>query len=113
MPCAAIFYKTNVDLKTLTHKSMSKYDSSLTPPFDDSVQLSDMQVDISDDLPIVASEEGGGGVMDVPDVDVPEPNRQISKTRGYLIVGILFFINLLNYMDRFTIAGLWTLLFMI
>lgn len=88
---------------------MSTYDSSITPPFDDSVQLSDMQVDISDELPIVAN--GERDVTEVQTADVPkvamigDTEGQISKKRGYAIVAILFFINLLNYMDRFTIAG--------
>lgn len=88
---------------------MSTYDSSLTPPFDDSVQLSDMQVDISDELPIVANGERDVTVAttDVPEVTmVSNAESQISKKRGYAIVAILFFINLLNYMDRFTVAGI-------
>lgn len=32
-------------------------------------------------------------------------NDTISLRRKYVGVGVLFFINLLNYMDRFTIAG--------
>lgn len=27
--------------------------------------------------------------------------------KGYFAVGILFFINLLNYADRFTLSGAW------
>ncbi|XP_052799729.1 protein spinster homolog 1-like isoform X2 [Mya arenaria] len=80
---------------------MSNYDSNLTPPFDDSVQLSEMQVDVSDDLPIDAA----GGDMELPEVEIVENTNHISTKRGYVIVAILFFINLLNYMDRFTIAG--------
>ncbi|WAR02242.1 SPIN-like protein [Mya arenaria] len=79
---------------------MSNYDSNLTPPFDDSVQLSEMQVDVSDDLPIDAA----GGDMELPEVEIVENTNHISTKRGYVIVAILFFINLLNYMDRFTIA---------
>ncbi|WAR02236.1 SPNS1-like protein [Mya arenaria] len=81
--------------------NMSNYDSNLTPPFDDSVQLSEMQVDVSDDLPIDAA----GGDMELPEVEIVENTNHISTKRGYVIVAILFFINLLNYMDRFTIAG--------
>lgn len=89
---------------------MITYDSSLTPPFDDSVQLSEMQVDISDDEPIVANGMSGDGpVRDGSDLPIVQTmageESQISKKRGYAIVGILFIINLLNYMDRFTIAG--------
>lgn len=29
----------------------------------------------------------------------------ISSPRAVFIVGVLFFVNLLNYMDRFTVAG--------
>ena len=74
-----------------------------TPPFDDSVQLSEMQVDVSDDLPIVSDQ--GRTDMDDPPTMMSTNGQQISKKKGYAIVGILFFINLLNYMDRFTIAG--------
>lgn len=92
---------------------MSTYDSSLEPPFDDSVQLADMQVDDTDDLPIVTApvQNGERNVTSVNAADMPEVQMmasngdQISKRRGYAIVAILFFINLLNYMDRFTIAG--------
>ena len=43
--------------------------------------------------------------MDDPPTMMSTNGQQISKKKGYAIVGILFFINLLNYMDRFTIAG--------
>lgn len=74
------------------------------PPFDDTVQLSAMKFDVSDEAPIV--ENGQGFVEDPPDVEtVTADVNHISKTRGYAIVAILFSVNLLNYMDRFTIAG--------
>ena len=74
------------------------------PPFDDTVQLSDMKFDVSDEAPIV--ENGQGLVEDPPDVETVTANvNQISRKRGYAIVAILFFVNLLNYMDRFTVAG--------
>lgn len=91
---------------------MTTYDTNITPPFDDSVQLSEMQVDVSDDLPIVANgmdDDRDGPVKDITDVPdvqtMPNQDNQISRERGFAIVVILFFINLLNYMDRFTIAG--------
>ena len=77
------------------------------PPFDDTVQLSDMKVDISDEAPIV---ENGPGYGDEPEVQTVTGDNQISKARGYAIVAILFFVNLLNYMDRFTIAGVYSVL---
>lgn len=80
--------------------------SHLTPPFDDSVQLSEMQVDVSDDLPIVNNMDSTRSGPDEPYVMMSSSGKTISKTKGYVIVAILFFINLLNYMDRFTIAGL-------
>ncbi|XP_052269100.1 protein spinster homolog 1-like isoform X3 [Dreissena polymorpha] len=85
---------------------MSTYDSNLSPPFDDLVQLTDMEVAVSDEQPIV--NDSGRNTMETPDVTVVSPTddpNHISKARGYVIVLILFLINLLNYMDRFTIAG--------
>ena len=74
------------------------------PPFDDTVQLSNMKVDFSDEASIV--DNGQGFVEEPPDIELATGEvNQISKRRGYAIVGILFFVNLLNYMDRFTIAG--------
>ena len=35
-------------------------------------------------------------------VEIVEP---MSKKRRYITVGVLFLVNLLNYMDRYTIAG--------
>lgn len=82
--------------------------SNQTPPFDDSVQLSEMQVDVSDDLPIVTDQElrdRPRPEMDEQTVMYSASGQPISKKKGYVIVAILFFINLLNYMDRFTVAG--------
>lgn len=86
---------------------MTTYDTGLQPPFDDSVQLSDMQVDVSDERPIVVNGDTDGtrSSNDLPAVTMNSPENQIGRKRGYAIVAILFFINLLNYMDRFTIAG--------
>ena len=76
------------------------------PPFDDTVQLSEMQVDVSDELPIVGN--GVGYEVEPTEEEVvmrTSSGQPISKKRAYAMVAILFFINLLNYMDRFTIAG--------
>ena len=78
--------------------------SMQVPPFDDTVQLSDMKVDVSDEDPII---ENGPGFGEEPEVQTVTADSQISKRRGYAIVAILFFVNLLNYMDRFTIAGVY------
>lgn len=78
--------------------------SNLTPPFDDSVQLSEMQIDVSDEQPIVEAQSQPD--MEEPAIMMSTSGKVISKRKGYAIVAILFFVNLLNYMDRFTIAGL-------
>ncbi|KAL5015714.1 hypothetical protein ScPMuIL_005303 [Solemya velum] len=75
-----------------------------TPPFDDSLQLEDMPVDFSDTEPIV--EGSHGGEVGSGDVVVVTPEEGgIGRGRGIATVAILFFINLINYMDRYTIAG--------
>ena len=88
--------------------------SQFQPPFDDTVQLEDMPVDFSDTSPIVNRGQRHGGEDEedkevVPGVEVQGTvtgDPDISAGRAYGIVAILLFINLLNYMDRFTIAGL-------
>ncbi|KAJ8312868.1 hypothetical protein KUTeg_010241 [Tegillarca granosa] len=82
--------------------------SAYTPPFDDTVQLDDMPVDFSDTSPIVDPGEEdenkqGSSVQTV--VVTAEDADDISKTRSIFTVLILLCINLLNYMDRYTIAG--------
>lgn len=79
--------------------------SRILPPFDDTVQLDDMPVDISDTSPIVRSNDKTEPRVESPDVEVVDADG-ISKSRAYFMVFVLLFINLLNYMDRFTIAGL-------
>lgn len=79
--------------------------SRILPPFDDTVQLDDMPVDISDTSPIVRSNDNTDPRVGSPDVEVVDADG-ISKSRAYFMVFVLLFINLLNYMDRFTIAGL-------
>lgn len=81
--------------------------SRILPPFDDTVQLDDMPVDISDTSPIVRNNEGDGSHMGDPEVSVVTADDSISKGRAYFMVFVLLFINLLNYMDRFTIAGMF------
>ncbi|XP_014788821.1 protein spinster homolog 1 isoform X1 [Octopus bimaculoides] len=62
--------------------------------------------DASDTAPIVDSDEGRSFESDAtnPTVQVLSSNP-INSRRAYISVGILFAINLLNYMDRYTIAG--------
>lgn len=79
--------------------------SRILPPFDDTVQLDDMPVDISDTSPIVRSNDNTEPRVGSHDVEVVDADG-ISKSRAYFMVFVLLFINLLNYMDRFTIAGL-------
>ncbi|XP_048746998.1 protein spinster homolog 1-like isoform X3 [Ostrea edulis] len=55
--------------------------------------------------PIVRNNEGDGSHMGDPEVSVVTADDSISKGRAYFMVFVLLFINLLNYMDRFTIAG--------
>lgn len=47
-------------------------------------------------------EQRGGAVAPGPEEESPSG---VSKTRALLTVLILCYINLLNYMDRFTVAG--------
>ncbi|OWF48230.1 Protein spinster-like 1 [Mizuhopecten yessoensis] len=83
--------------------------SKFIPPFDDTVQLDDMSVDFSDTAPIV-DEDGNrrqSADSEVPNHVVVESRREdsISNATAYGSVSILLCINLLNYMDRYTVAG--------
>lgn len=49
-------------------------------------------------------EQRGEAVAHGPEEESPSG---VSKTRALLTVLILCYINLLNYMDRFTVAGRW------
>eukprot|EP00105_Crassostrea_gigas_P038486 XP_019922634.1 PREDICTED: protein spinster homolog 3-like [Crassostrea gigas] len=55
--------------------------------------------------PIVRNNDIAESHVRTPDVEVVAGD--ISKHRAYFMVFVLLFINLLNYMDRFTIAGLF------
>lgn len=47
-------------------------------------------------------EPRGGATAQTPEA---EPPSGVPRTRALLTVSILCYINLLNYMDRFTVAG--------
>lgn len=87
--------------------------SSTEPPFDDTVQLEAMEAadyfNDSDTTPIVSGDRSGNAVAssggDVHS-NVDEKGAPIHGRRAaYVTIATLLFINLLNYMDRFTIAG--------
>ncbi|XP_013413275.1 protein spinster homolog 1 isoform X2 [Lingula anatina] len=99
--------------------------SGLEPPFDDTVVLQDMigEQSYDEDVPngifpddtekIISDGRLEGNGREDPDdsVEVKIPSERphnITKARSYVIVAVLLFINLLNYMDRFTIAGVLT-----
>lgn len=87
-------------------------------PFDDTVQLDTMEgtgyfVD-SDTAPIVSSEREHrpeNGPPPDPAVSFAEPRVDehgaplTGRKKAFITIGTLLFINLLNYMDRFTVAG--------
>ena len=90
--------------------------SKLSPPFDDTVQLEEMPVDYfdSDTAPIVPPSENDDQeeteTKVVPRHQIEDGTRnQVDKIIGNKAAAVtvftLLFINLLNYMDRFTIAG--------
>ena len=88
--------------------------SSSGPPFDDTVQLETMEqteYTDSDTAPIYPYEREMPPPDDVPHVTVTDPRMDergaplVGRKRAYVTVAILLLINLLNYMDRFTIAG--------
>ncbi|RUS73015.1 hypothetical protein EGW08_019221 [Elysia chlorotica] len=79
-------------------------------PIDDTVQLIEvMPYDFSDDLePIVQDERRGTSLSrptEPPDNENSNGFTGVSKKRAYLTLGILLFVNLLNYMDRYTVSG--------
>lgn len=56
----------------------------------------------SDESEAEGPEEGGGASAQREE---EEPASGVSSVRALLTVFILCYINLLNYMDRFTVAG--------
>lgn len=69
---------------------------SLGDPTSDSAPL------FSDNSEVEGPEEQGGAAGQRPQ---EESASGVSAVRALLTVFILFYINLLNYMDRFTVAG--------
>ncbi|XP_048257171.1 protein spinster homolog 1-like isoform X3 [Haliotis rufescens] len=60
----------------------------------------------SDTAPIVENEENGHAVANVPDTEAVQPSGSgISRVTSYITVATLLVINLLNYMDRYTVSG--------
>ena len=49
--------------------------------------------------------ESGGAFSDTTDTSYTTLNKSTSTKKAYIAVGILFLVNLLNYIDRFTVAG--------
>ena len=79
---------------------MSGYMRHTDTPFDDTVQLSEVMPShqqSDDDPPLEETNE--------VTVRTATMETTVSKCRAYGTVAILLFVNLLNYMDRFTIAG--------
>ncbi|CAL1542899.1 unnamed protein product [Lymnaea stagnalis] len=76
-------------------------------PFDDTVQLSSIIMPSSDDnAPIINNQHGIGINGDGTQTDLTQhASPAVSKRTAYVTVGILLLVNLLNYMDRFTVAG--------
>ncbi|XP_067682434.1 protein spinster homolog 1-like isoform X3 [Haliotis asinina] len=82
--------------------------NNFVPPFDDTVLMDDMPVPVteSDTAPIVENEENGHAVANVPDTQAVQPSvNGISRVTAYITVATLLVINLLNYMDRYTVSG--------
>ncbi|CAC5402797.1 SPNS [Mytilus coruscus] len=85
--------------------------SLVITPIDDTFQLDAMPVDVSDTEPIVQNNPINEDDRTPNVTTTPEPTIQsgttsdISKGRAFVTVAILLTINLLNYMDRYTVAG--------
>lgn len=91
--------------------------NSLNSPFDDTVQLEEMYEEdysVSDTAPIIQSNKRGQedeNSVSHPESTVTEPKMDErgaplkGKRAAYITVATLLFINLLNYMDRYTVAG--------
>ena len=88
---------------------------SAVPPFDDTVQLETMEATeyfaASDTAPIAIIEreppESRPRLVIVADHSTMSEAEApvIGKKKAYVTIATLLLINLLNYMDRFTIAG--------
>ncbi|XP_050410079.1 protein spinster homolog 1 [Patella vulgata] len=78
---------------------------TLAPPFDDTFHLEDMPVDFSDTQLILPNDEDEE--IDAVELRTHETinSNGISRKTAYITVATLLLINLLNYMDRFTVAG--------
>lgn len=63
----------------------------------------------SDSAPFLSDESEAEGPEEQGGAETPRPPEEsasgVSRVRALLTVLILCFINLLNYMDRFTVAG--------
>ncbi|XP_022071462.2 protein spinster homolog 1 isoform X2 [Acanthochromis polyacanthus] len=59
----------------------------------------------SDSAPLFSSDSEAEGPDDQPAVQTEESSSGVSRVRALLTVLILCYVNLLNYMDRFTVAG--------
>lgn len=59
----------------------------------------------SDSAPFFSSDSEAEGPDDQPEVQIEDSASGVSRVRALLTVLILCYINLLNYMDRFTVAG--------
>lgn len=59
----------------------------------------------SDSAPFFSSDSEAEGPDDQPAVQTEESASGVSRVRALLTVFILCYVNLLNYMDRFTVAG--------
>uniref|UniRef100_A0A3Q1ELA3 Protein spinster homolog 1 n=1 Tax=Acanthochromis polyacanthus TaxID=80966 RepID=A0A3Q1ELA3_9TELE len=60
---------------------------------------------MSDSAPLFSSDSEAEGPDDQPAVQTEESSSGVSRVRALLTVLILCYVNLLNYMDRFTVAG--------
>ena len=85
---------------------------SFAPPFDDTVQLETMDANEyfpdSDIAPIVTTErdppENGPPLVADPRMSA-KGAPMVGRKKAYVTIATLLLINLLNYMDRFTVAG--------
>uniref|UniRef100_A0A2C9K0H8 Major facilitator superfamily (MFS) profile domain-containing protein n=1 Tax=Biomphalaria glabrata TaxID=6526 RepID=A0A2C9K0H8_BIOGL len=80
--------------------------TSTSYPFDDTVQLSQIMPTQDDNAPIVGNNYVANvGINGNDSQQANVSTFSVSKKRACLTVFILLLVNLLNYMDRFTVAG--------